>query len=158
MKESVVTKEWTLSPTMPDCLGWVSESHMSTTGSWEMKVLLRSLLCLSFCLSVFLSFIPSISRCFALARCHTFLPLRLMGPLGNVVNVHSSARVITLSLPCSCSLPHLHGPDEDVDRAVGLQLAAGQCRLCLRGGETRRETGRNSSVTNMYKYSMQPLD
>ncbi len=91
---------------MPDCLGWVSESHMATTGSWEMKVLLRSLLCLSFCLSVFLSFVPSISRCFALARCHTFLSLRLMGPLGNVVNVHSFARVITLSLSL-CPAPAL---------------------------------------------------
>jgi len=53
-------------------------------------------------------------------------------------------------LPFACSLPHLHGQDEDVDRAAGLQLAAGQCRFSLRGGETQRETHSKSPVTNYF--------
>ncbi len=91
---------------------------------------------------------------------HVFIPQTdgAAGKCGQRSQLCSSHYSLSLFLPCSCSLPHLHGPDEDVDRAVGLQLAAGQCRLCLRGGETRRETDRNSSVTNKYKYSMQPLD
>lgn len=138
---------------MPDCSGWVTESHTTALGSPEKKEVLRSPPCPSFPVSVFLSFVPSISRCFALARCHTFFFSQTDGAAGKCgqrSQLCSSHYSLSLSLPFSCSLPHLHGQDEDVDRAAGLQLAAGQCRLSLRGGETQRETHRNSPVTNYF--------
>lgn len=136
---------------MLDFLGQVTEprEHTATTGSWEMKKVLCSLFCPSFFLSFCHSFPPS--HCFALARRHTFFFPQTDGAAGKCgqrSQLCSSHYSLSLSLPFSCSLPHLHGPDEDVDRAVGLQLAAVQCRL--RGGETQRETDRNSSVTNYF--------
>lgn len=139
---------------MPDCSGWVTESHTTALGSLEKKEVLRSPPCPSFPVSVFLSFVPSIYRCFALARCHTFFfSLRLMGPLGNVVSVHSSARVITLSLSL-CPSPALSHTSTakmkmltEQPGSSWLQASAGSAS---EEEKTQRETHRNSPVTNYF--------
>lgn len=105
---------------------------------------------LSLCLSFCLSFPPSLAALHWLAATLFFLSdwwghWEMWSAFTALLE-----SLLSLSLPFSCSLPHLHGQDEDVDRAAGLQLAAGQCRLSLRGGETQRETHRNSPVTNYF--------
>lgn len=83
---------------------------------------------------------------------HFSFSLRLMRPLGNVVNVHRSARVITLSLSLcpSPALSHTFTAEmkmlTEQPGSSWLQASAGSASE----EEKQRETHRKSPVTNYF--------
>lgn len=138
---------------MPDCSGWVTESHTTALGSLEKKEVLRSPPCPSFPVSVFLSFVPSIYRCFALARCHTFFFLSDWWGRWEMWSAFTALleSLLSLSLCPSPALSHTSTAKmkmlTEQPGSSWLQASAGSAS---EEEKTQRETHRNSPVTNYF--------